>query len=123
MSLNPKSLGPCFHLVFEQKRRYKTHFPVKYDLGTGIISFVQKGSHAEKAGLAVGDKIRDVDRKKNNMTYPVTVTLMEGKKEKIIKYMPDEAPLIKVPQFKLNQTMFKSNPEQCLAWFHNPLGK
>ena len=105
---DPDSFGPRARLIFKKEKIHSAPFPIKFDPKTHLVTFILKNSQAEKGGLKIGDKIISFDYMNNEATYPVSIIVNDGKRQKTIHYLPEKEKYIEVPQFVINK-YFKTN--------------
>lgn len=109
------ALGPCFNSVDEAFPTFDLGFdPESAKNPDRIVSGVEPGSEAYKAGLRDGQKLTGWSFYVGDTSKQVSLTILTGQGTQVFKYYPRGRP-ISVQQFRLNQEKNSANPSSCVA--------
>ena len=114
---NKNSLGPCVYQSNMMLAPYSRGFDLDTSKETGKISSVKQDSRAFAAGLRDGQQFIMIEEQLDDISQTTNITIKDIGIIKVIKYYPYKGELKSIPQFILDQSMWETQKERCLAWF------
>lgn len=119
------SLGPCVRLTLRDLSPFELGFDWEKSEPSKIVRGVVKHGAAYDAGLRDGQKLAGASIEWGNPAKEVLLQIIKGSTVRPIKYWPqrksrsgEKRPLI--PEFVLDENLFKKDPASCLRWFGVP---
>jgi predicted metalloprotease with PDZ domain len=105
------ALGPCVKL--EQTKIGPFDLGFDEAKSSGSLVGVEPGGPAARAGAKEGMSLRH-SRWSNDPTRKVELTVVDGKRERTISYLPQGKP-VTVPQYRLDEVAYAKDPAACEA--------
>src|SRR3990167_396799 len=110
---NPNSLGPCVYQTTKMLAPYSRCFDIDVSKEAGIITSVKPDSRAFAAGLRDGQQLIAVEEHPDDISQTMNITIKDNGLIKVIKYYPYKGDLKAIPQFILDQSMWKAETDKC----------
>jgi predicted metalloprotease with PDZ domain len=110
---SPKALGPCARLESRAIGPFVLGFDEEATDRAGAIAGVVRGGPAHRAGARDGMKLRR-SAWSTDPTRPVTLTVLDGAKERVIEYLPQGA-RVAVPQYVVDARAYAADRARCEA--------
>lgn len=107
------AFGPCVRLTHTSIGPFTLGFDEKATDAAGRVTGVVRGSAAERAGVRDGMKLAR-SKWSSDPTRPVTLTVVDGERERIIEYLPQGKP-VRVPQYRIDEEAYAKDRAACEA--------
>lgn len=114
----PDSLGPCVHKGTRTIREFEYGFLPKESILHGKIMGLKETSKPYQLGIRKGDKVIKLFQERQKKGIVIVLVVMQKGQEKRISYPAQRGPKIRIPQFKLDETMYRQDPSFCLKRFN-----
>jgi predicted metalloprotease with PDZ domain len=109
------SFGPCVQSQVETLGKFDAGFDqASLKQGNKIISGVEPGSEAYKAGLRDGQELDAWSIHNNDPTKQIRLTIKNTDGNQVITYYP-QGEKVSVQQFRLDKDKYSADPQMCSA--------
>jgi predicted metalloprotease with PDZ domain len=109
------SLGPCVQSRVETLAKFDAGFDqAVLKQGNKIVSGVEPGSEAYKAGLRDGQELTAWSIHNNDSTKQIRLTIKNSDGNQVITYYP-QGEKVSVQQFQIDKDKYSADPQTCTA--------